>query len=183
MGGQQKKIGQKVRNEIMGFTVSHKPAGLDLMQNCDLPPPSKFFMGPDKTVILSMNKVCNIAGEEQDQDSKYFHGYAIKNSGDEDRDKMELLKALQASQTRAREAEKKATVLRKERDGLSIALLEEAMQLFACRQQVRLLEVQVLNLQSNEDGDDEETSVARILALILSLGIGVTTALACRYKF
>src|ERR1044072_3640586 len=142
MGGQQqKKIGQRARNEIMGFTVSHK---LDLMQNCDLPPPSKVFMGPDKTVVLSMNRVCNIAAEEeQEQDSKHLPSYAIE-TGDDYRDKMELLKALQASQTRAREAEKKAAVLRKERGDISIALLQEAMQLFACRQQVRLLELEVL---------------------------------------
>ncbi|XP_061375682.1 uncharacterized protein LOC133317806 [Gastrolobium bilobum] len=194
MGGQQKKISQRARNEIMGFTVSHKPAGLDLMQNCDLPPPSKVFMGPDKTVILSMNKVCNIAGkeeeEEEEQDSKHCGAYVIEN-GD---DKMKLLKALQASQTRAREAEKRASVLSKERDGLSIALLEEAMQVFAYRQQVRLLELQVSNLQlmqqqpevalglsKGHDHGEETTSVTWVLALVLSLGIGVTTAIACRY--
>ncbi|TKY47681.1 hypothetical protein E2542_SST29741 [Spatholobus suberectus] len=193
MGGQQKKISQtqRARNEIIGFPVSHKPSGFDLMQNCDLPPPSKVFMGPDKSVILSMNRVYNIAGKGEEQDSKHSGAYRIEN-GDDERDKMELLKALQASQTRAREAEKKAAVLKKEREGLSMALLEEAMYLFAYRQQVRLLELQVLHLQqslwlrqqpeedvgsSKGDGHDEETtSVAWILALVLSLGIGVTTA-------
>lgn len=192
MGGQQNKIGQRTRNY-------QKPAGFDLMQNCDLPPPSKVFMGPDKTVIYSMNRVCNISGKEDQQDSKHYSPYRLENDYDDDddeKDKMELLKALQASQTRAREAEKKVSVLNKERDGLSIALLEEAMHLFGYRQQVRLLELQVLNMKSlwlqqqpegavgslNEDGRDEETtSVAWVLALIFSLGIGVATALACRY--
>lgn len=213
MGGQQKKISQRARNnQVMGFTVSHKPAGLDLMQNCDLPPPSKVFMGPDKSVILSMNRICNnIEGKEEEEDSKHYGAYGVENGGDDDddeRDKMELLKALQASQTRAREAEKKAAVLSKEREGLSIALLEEAMQFFAYRQRVRLLELQVLNLQSlwlqqqpaamsscyaklpegdvtgspDEDCHGEETtSVTWVLALIFSLGIGVATALTCRY--
>lgn len=202
MGGQQRKIS----NDIMGFTPSHnKPAGLDLMQNCDLPPPSKVFIGPDKVVMLSMNRGCNIAGIEDDH-SKSSSTFGIEN-GDDDSDKMKLLKALQASQTRAREAEKKAAVLRKERDGLSLALLEEAMHLFAYRQQVRFLELQVLNLQSlwlqqkpamscccagtpegdvgpskEDDGHGEErSSFTWVLALIFSFGIGVTTALACRY--
>lgn len=189
MGGQQKKIGQtqRRRNEIMGFTVSHnKPSGFDLMQNCDLPPPSKFFMGPDKSVILSMNRVYS---REEEQDSKQQSGaYRIEN-GDDEKDKMELLKALRASQTRAREAEKKAAVLKMEKEGLSMVLLEEAMHLFAYRQRVRMLELQVLHLQQTlllhqqqeeDDHDEETTSVAWVLALVISLGIGVTTALACR---
>ncbi|XP_027335107.1 uncharacterized protein LOC113849407 [Abrus precatorius] len=195
MGGQQKKVTQRSRNEIMGFTVSHKPAGFDLMQNCDLPPPSKVFMGSDKSVIFSMNRVYDIAGKDEELDSKHSGAYRIEN-GDDERDKMELLKALQASQTRAREAEKKAATLRKESDDLSMVLLEEAMHLFGYRQQVRLLELQVLHLQqslwlqqqsgaggsSNGDGHEEESSsVTWVLALVLSLGIGVTTALACRY--
>lgn len=207
MGGQQKKISQRTRNHVMGFKVSHKPAGFDLMQNCDLPPPSKVFLGSDKTVIFSMNKVCNISGKEE-QDSKQYGTYQLKN-GDAEKDNMELLKALEASQTRAREAEKMAAILRKERDGLSIALLEEAMQLFACRQQMRMLELQVLKQQQplwlqqqpamsmfgcyarssegavgfpNEDGHNEKTtSVTWVLALIFSLGIGVATALAWGY--
>jgi hypothetical protein len=207
MGGQQNKINQRARNQIMGFKVSHNPAGFDLMQNCDLPPPSKVFLGPDKTVILSMNRVCNISGKEEEQDRKHDGTYRLKNGHDE-KSKMELLKALEASQIRAREAEKMAAILRKERDGLSIALLEEAMQLFACRQMVRLLEFQVSNLQPlwlqqqlvmsmsaccakstegavglpGEEGHDEETTcVTWVLALIFSLGIGVATALAWRY--
>ncbi|KAK7311111.1 hypothetical protein RJT34_09027 [Clitoria ternatea] len=197
MGGQQKKLGQRGRNEIMGFTVPHKSSGFDLMQNCDLPPPSKVFMGSDKSVMLSMKRVYNIAaGKEEEQDSKNYGTYRIEN-GDDETDKMELLKALQASQTRARVAEKKAALLRKEKEGLSMALLEEAMHLFAYRQQVRLLELQVLNLHkslwlqkqpeetvvgsSKGNDHDEETSVTWVLALVLSLGIGVTTALACTY--
>lgn len=86
-----------------------------------------------------------------------------------------------------------AAILNKEKDGLSVALLEEAMQLFACRQRVRLLELQVLNLQqkpamlmpAEEEAvglsHEETVSVSWVLALIFSLGIGVATALAWGY--
>ncbi|WVZ06865.1 hypothetical protein V8G54_020211 [Vigna mungo] len=201
MGGQQKKDSQTQRRkkEIMGFTVSLKPSpsGFDLMQNCDLPPPSKFYMGlPDKSVIFSMNRVYDIAGKGEEDDGKDCGAYRMEN-GDDERNKMEILKALQASQTRAREAENKAAVLKKEKECLKIVLLGESMHLFAYRQQVRLLELQLLHLQqslwlrqqpegdegsSKGSGHDEETgSVAWLLSLVLSFGIGVTTALSCRY--
>jgi len=191
MGGQQKKDSQTQRrkNEIMGFSVSLKPSGFDLMQNCDLPPPSKFFMGPDKSVILSMNRVYDIAGKGEEEDSKHSGANRTEN-GDDERNKMELLKALQASQTRAREAEKKAALLQKERECLKNVLLGEAMHLFAYRQQVRLLELQILHLQQSlwlhqqpesDEYEEETTSVAWVLALVFSLGIGVTTALSWRY--
>ncbi|KAJ7945439.1 putative Transmembrane protein [Quillaja saponaria] len=149
MGGQnhkKKKIDYRAGwdfdgNEMMGLMGSQKP-GIDLMQNCDLPPPSKVFMGSDKMVILSMNKVCSTMGKAEG--NKEFASYA--DGGDSD--KLEILKALRSSQTRAREAEKKAEILAKEKDHLSNALLEEAMQSFAYRQQVRLLELQVSKLQS-----------------------------------
>ncbi|KAK7280969.1 hypothetical protein RIF29_08571 [Crotalaria pallida] len=215
MGGQKKKdISHRARNQVMGISVttSHKPAGLDLMQNCDLPPPSKVFMGPDKALLLSMNnRVCNIAGKEEQGGKSSINGIEHGDDDDDDGDKMELLKALQASQTRAREAEKKAAALRKERDILSVALMEEAMHLFAHRQRVRFLELQVSNSQSlwlqqqqqkkqavscccagategalesskEDDGNGEErSSVTWVMALVFSLGIGVTTAFACRY--
>ncbi|RYQ83234.1 uncharacterized protein LOC107621793 [Arachis ipaensis] len=207
MGGQEKKIDQRTRKEIItAFTVSshHKYAGIDLMQNCDLPPPSKVFVGPDETIVFPMNRACDAVGkegEEEQRDGRHYGTYGGENGGGDDRDKIELLKALRASQTRAREAEKKAAVLRKERDGLSVALVEEAMQLFAYRQQVRLLELQVLHLRllwpekklvnccadtigssSMEDGSDgERSNVKFVLALALTLGIGVTTVLACKY--
>ncbi|QCE13159.1 uncharacterized protein LOC114193304 [Vigna unguiculata] len=164
MGGEEKKDSQTERrkNEIMGFAVSVKPSGFELMQNCDLPPPSKFLMGPDKS------RVYDIAGKGEEGE----------------RNKMEVLKALQASQTRAREAEKKAALLKKERECLKIVVLGEAMHLFAYRQQLRLVELQLLHLQQQQqpDGDEEESSsVAWLLALLLSFGIGVTTALSWRY--
>jgi hypothetical protein len=128
---------------VMGLEVSQKP-GVDLMQNCDLPPPTKVFTGSDTTVVSSMNRILSVTGKEDDNEE--FHVYI---SGSEN-EKLELLKALRLSQTRAREAEKKAATLVKERDCVSNAFLQEATQLFAYRQWVRLLELQVTKLQSQK---------------------------------
>lgn len=182
---------------MMGLTVSQKPAsaGFDLMQNCDLPPPSRVFKGSDKMVMLSMtNWVSRVLGKHEFTDE--FVNY--RNDGDGNCDVLEILKALRSSQTRAREAEGKAASLIRERDCLSNALMEEAMQLYAYRQQVRLLELQVSNLRrkmlrgfatpegdggsNGEDDDGEErVSLVWILALALSWGIGVGTTITCRY--
>lgn len=81
---------------VMGLEVSQKP-GVDLMQNCDLPPPIKVFTGSDTTVVSSMNRILSVTGKEDNNEE--FHVYI---SGGEN-EKLELLKALRLSQTRARE--------------------------------------------------------------------------------
>lgn len=181
---------------VMGFEVSQKP-GVDLMQNCDLPPPTKVFTGPDTTVVSSMNRILSMTGKEDDNEE--FHVYV---SGGEN-DKLELLKALRLSQTRAREAEKKAATLVKERDCVSNALLEEATRFFAYRQWVRLLELQVTKLQSQKqkdcsyggskgaegllkegDGGEDGSGVTWFMALAFCLGfVGVGFVFGCRYLF
>lgn len=184
---------------LMGLTISQKNVGVDLMQNCDLPPPMKVFTGSDKTVISSMNRICKMMGREDEIDEEQsLYRYGVEN------DRLELLKALRLSQTRAREAEKKAAILAKERDCLENALLEEAKELFAYRQLVRLLELQVSYLNSKwiqrekqgicgcdssmfmKEGDEEDDreSITRIMALALCLGIaGVGFVYGCRYLF
>ncbi|KAI8536333.1 hypothetical protein RHMOL_Rhmol10G0248900 [Rhododendron molle] len=122
-------------------------SGLDLMQNCDLPPPSKIFTGPDKSVLTSMNRIFNnvaVADEEEESDE-------INGIGDE---KLELLKALRLSQTRAREAEKKAAGLAKERDFLRNALMEDSLKLFAYRQWVKLLEFELVGVEREKKKDE-----------------------------
>ncbi|KAK4256663.1 hypothetical protein QN277_006358 [Acacia crassicarpa] len=184
---------------MMGLAVSQKPAsaGFDLMQNCDLPPPSKVFKGSDNTLMLSMNHRASNILVRREYTGELVN---IRNDGDGNGDVLEILKALRSSQTRAREAEKKSATLIRERDCLSNALMTEAMRLLAYRQQVRLLEFQVSNLQrkvflgiatseddegsSKEDDEEEErVSLVWILALAVSWGIGVGTAIACRYFF
>ncbi|EOX92008.1 Uncharacterized protein TCM_001035 [Theobroma cacao] len=130
-------------NDMMLGTLISQKSGIDLMQNCDLPPPLKVFTGLDKAVALSMNRVCS-TGRETDKDDHEL--LVFRNEGEDD--KLELLKALRLSQTRAREAEKKAAGLAKERERISNAFVKDSLQLFAYRQWVRLLEIQVSKLQS-----------------------------------
>ncbi|KAJ4850490.1 hypothetical protein Tsubulata_011951 [Turnera subulata] len=135
---------------LMGTLLSPKSSGIDLMQNCDLPPPQVVFSGSHNMILSSLNEAFNMkaAAKGRGEDDKY-------DLGDE---KLELLKALRLSQTRAREAERKAASLVVERDRLSAALLKESMQLFAYRQWVRLLEVQVLMSQRELSQSKEQTS-------------------------
>ncbi|KAE7998008.1 hypothetical protein FH972_002588 [Carpinus fangiana] len=171
---------------IMGVELSQKP-GVDLMQNCDLPPPMKVFTGSDTTVVSSMNRILGATEKEDDNDE--FHVYI---SGGEN-EKLELLKALRLSQTRAREAEKKAAALVKERDCVSNALLEEATRLFAYRQWVRLLELQVTQkqkgcgyggLKEEDHGGEDGSGVTWFMAFAFCLGfVGVGFVFGCRYLF
>ncbi|PON47360.1 hypothetical protein TorRG33x02_323650 [Trema orientale] len=186
---------------LMGLgAASHKmgPAvGFDLMQNCDLPPPLKVFMGPEKTIVSSSMKYGpfspiqkGIVNREEENDNNEFDDDVYRNDvvGDS-YDKLELLKALRLSQTRAREAEKKAKVLAKEKDCLSRALVDEAKVLFAHRQWVRLLELQVSSLCSkskadhhdeDRDRDRDHGCITWVMALAFCLGIA---AFGCSYLF
>ncbi|CAK9171954.1 unnamed protein product [Ilex paraguariensis] len=101
----------------MGLMLSPK-SGIELMQNCDLPPPLKVFSGPDKKVIPPMN---SLIGQEEEAVA-----FPMSRSGSEG-ENLELLRALRLSQTRAREAERKAQVLVKERDTLSNAAAAKAI--------------------------------------------------------
>ncbi|KAM7523784.1 hypothetical protein LguiA_013686 [Lonicera macranthoides] len=167
-------------NETVRGPALSRSTGHGLMQNCDLPPPLKIFAGPNKTVFSSMN------WEEENK----FHlpRYGFEN------EKLELLKALRLSQTRAREAERKAAVLIKERETISNALLEESTRLFAYRQWVRLLELQVSKLRRQEgeerlvknedDNVGAGSSITWIMAIAICLGVaGVGFVFGCRYLF
>ncbi|KAL4366336.1 hypothetical protein GQ457_05G014790 [Hibiscus cannabinus] len=151
-------------NDIMmlGGLVSKK-SGIDLMQNCDLPPPAKVFTGLDKAVdLMSVNR------------------------------RLEIFKALRLSQTRAREAERKAAGLAEEKQRLSNAFMKDSLQLFAYRQWVRLLEVQVWVLESQmmsdkaegEEGGNNGDEMSWLVALAICFGIAsVGFAFGCPYLF
>ncbi|KAJ8765790.1 hypothetical protein K2173_014912 [Erythroxylum novogranatense] len=168
--------------------------GAFLMQNCDLPPPAKVFSGSDKVVVSSMNRVFGMTARD--------------GSNDDENEKLELLKALRLSQTRAREAERQAEELAVEKDYVSNALLKESLQLLVYRQWVRVLEFQVLKLQSQKERQEKEfcfgcgrpKAVEEMLkegkdsedggwtpwfgTLAFCFGIlGVGLALGCRYLF
>lgn len=158
--------------------------GMEMMQNCDLPPPVKVFAGSDKTVISSMDRICSMMG---------------RDDGASGETNMELWRALHRSQTRARETEKAAAAVAKDRDSLSNALLKESLRLLAYRQWVKLLEFQLSKLQSlqkkdssssvamggssmvDDDGGEEGVGspVTWIMALAFCLGI----AFGCKCLF
>ncbi|XP_043712835.1 uncharacterized protein LOC122661494 [Telopea speciosissima] len=128
------------KDMVMGLVLSQGRSYLDLMQNCDLPPPVKVFAGTERPTPTT-TKI-----SKKDEDDVFPIGPGSLQYDE----KLDLLKALQLSQTRAREAEKKATLVIKERDRLSNALLEESLRLFAHRQWVRLLELEILLLRSQK---------------------------------
>ncbi|XP_010272975.1 PREDICTED: uncharacterized protein LOC104608632 isoform X2 [Nelumbo nucifera] len=128
---------------VMGLVHSHKSC-LDLVQNCDLPPPIKVFAAIDRT--FASPKI----SREYREDSP-----TLPCAGQDE--KLGLLKALHLSQTRAREAEEKAALMAKERDCLSNSLLEESLQLFAHRQWVKLLEIEVSRLRSQKQQQQKQS--------------------------
>ncbi|XP_030499754.2 uncharacterized protein LOC115715094 [Cannabis sativa] len=182
---------------MMGLGVSQKMGGLDLMQNCDLPPPMKVYLGPEKTIVPPSMKQYNRLFNPMSMGLNNNPEKGDKNEFDDDDDdavvgagnydKLELLKALRLSQTRAREAEKKIKVMAKEKDSLSKALVDEAKILFAHRQWVRLLELQASTLCSkskvsdhNRDPHQNGSCISWVLAFAFCLGIA---AIGCTYMF
>ncbi|XP_050371250.1 uncharacterized protein LOC126789166 [Argentina anserina] len=164
-----------------------KSAGLDLIQNCDLPPPMKVFTGSaDKTVVSSINRICSMTTPEDHENSHELTDMYGRD-GRQNYEKLELLKALRLSQTRAREAEKKAEKLAREKECLSNDLLAEAKELFAYRQWVRLLELKVSELHSQfAEQEHQECCGCEtwIVALALCLGFaGVGFAFGSRYLY
>lgn len=115
----------------------------------------------------------------QEEYQKQDHLMSGQNENDE---KLELLKALRLSQTRAREAEKKAARLVKEKEAIFNALLKESSHFSAYRQLVRLLRIQVSKLRKQQQNGDGEGNVAWLMALALCLGIaGVGITFGYRY--
>lgn len=112
-------------------------------------------------------------------------------------DRLGLLKALQLSQTRAREAEKKASIVSIENDNLTAMFFEESSRLFAHRQWLKLLEIEILHLKAQLAVSDSHTTKKQLgekkegdagsgwcIALAVCLGLaGVGFALSCRYFF
>lgn len=174
---------------VMGRLLFQKSGAIDFMQNCDLPPPLKVFSGPGGTVISSMNRDCGIKQDRQhvdggDDDFNIANNYEFDvycRSGEHERQKLELLKALRLSQTRAREAEKRAASLAEERDFISKAMFQDSLRLLAYRHWTRLLEFQVSKLhsqsQQNHGGDDDRggddgiEASSWFMALAFCLGI------------
>nr|XP_019704750.1 uncharacterized protein LOC105041431 [Elaeis guineensis] len=155
------------------------------LQNCDLPPPLKVFSVKgydDKRGIGDISPAIPVQEQAAPtpapiKDDHMEHELGSKHGSGEN---SSLLRALQLSQTRAREAEKAALLANKQNKELAVLILEESLRLYAHRQWVRLLEIEVSMLEKRrsmtveeeaKDEDDAEPTDSWFLALALCLGI------------
>ncbi|GAA0158456.1 hypothetical protein LIER_15475 [Lithospermum erythrorhizon] len=154
----------------IGFIPFKKP-GSDLLQNCDLPPPLKTISGPDFAVQSSPNKL--FTGQEGEECKSCI------SRNEPEGERIEVLKALRLSQTRARDAERKAALMSKEKECISVMFLQESLQLMAYKQWVKMLEFQVssLNMQEKKQyvtklEDDKNFTLLVAIAFCLGAGMG-----------
>ncbi|XP_019257725.1 PREDICTED: uncharacterized protein LOC109235936 [Nicotiana attenuata] len=176
-----------IKDEMAMNYMFGQKSSLDLMQNCDLPPPLKVFSGPDKTVLSPTNNVWRVIEEDDHKEAN------IEPKQELGSDRFELLKALRRSQTRAREAERKYQALHKEKDALSNFLIEESARSRAYKNWIKVLELQILQLKTQQQQqqhvdrldrtkEDEDKNAANgvtwFIAVALCLGIA---AIGCRY--
>ncbi|XP_059309543.1 uncharacterized protein LOC132060551 [Lycium ferocissimum] len=171
------------------FGQKQKSSSIDLMQNCDLPPPLKVFSGPDKSVLSPMNDNVWRRMEEEHE------GVNIELKQEEGSDRLELLKALRRSQTRAREAERKYLALHKEKEALSNLMLEESARSIAYKNWIKVLELQILQLKTQKQQQQQQhehvetwhrtkedengtNGITWFMAIAFCLGIA---AIGCRY--
>ncbi|XP_049372085.1 uncharacterized protein LOC125836989 [Solanum verrucosum] len=132
-------MGLMINKDEMNYVFGQKQkSSLDfLMQNCDLPPPLKVFSGPD------MN----------DDNVKEANIEVRQELGS---DRLEVLKALRRSQTRAREAERKYLALQKEKEALSNLMLDESARALAYRNWIKVLELQLLQLKTQKQQKQQQ---------------------------
>ncbi|XP_058096942.1 uncharacterized protein LOC131242368 isoform X1 [Magnolia sinica] len=184
--------GCQEKDMVMSFMVSQR-SYVDLLQNCDLPPPAKVFPGESEIAVRLAPSMQQPSPSIKVSEMEDEFAQGLSN------DKLGLLRALQLSQTRAREAEKKAADISAEKDRLTALFLEESSRLFAHRQWLKLLEIEVKKLHPQltashgicrerwsavKKDDGEEAGTTWCIALALCLGIAsVGFALSYRYLF
>ncbi|XP_029124399.1 uncharacterized protein [Elaeis guineensis] len=166
------QVGHYNKEMLMGFDLSNRTSGAtDLLQNCDLPPPLKLFSPIEDDE--KKNKITAINSTPLVPQNSLPTPAPSENSS--------LLRALRLSQTRAREAEKKASLANARNEHMATLLLEESLRLSAHRQWVKLLEAEVAMLQEkilwsrteeHAEGDAMPAAATWCLALALCLGIG-----------
>ncbi|KAJ3704920.1 hypothetical protein LUZ61_008625 [Rhynchospora tenuis] len=188
------QLDQYEKEMIMsGYVLSHKPIP-DLLQNCDLPPPLKFFspIGEDDKLKARSSSLSPTTAPLLSQISSpdpFPSTKELESRQDKSSDQItDLLRALQLSQTRAREAEKEYMATTERNQQMMALLLDESLRLSAHKQWVRILETEnsVLKKRKEEEKTkakaDDVTGVADMatwcLAFALCLGIaGVGLAL------
>ncbi|MCD9644795.1 hypothetical protein HAX54_033243 [Datura stramonium] len=165
-------------------------SSLDLMQNCDLPPPLKVFSGPELSPLN--DDVWRVMEDDVHKEANIEPKQELLGSDRFD----EVLKALRRSQTRAREAERKYLALDKEKGALLNLMLEESARSLAYRNWIKVLELQILQLKTqkqqryehvdsrwNRTKEDEDKNAANgftwFMAVAFCLGIA---AIGCRSK-
>lgn len=174
----------------MSYVFGQKQkSSLDLMQNCDLPPPLKVFSGPELSPMD--DDVWRMMEEDEHKEVNIEPKQELLGRDIFD----EVLKALRRSQTRAREAERKYLALDKEKEALSNLMLEESARSLAYRNWIKVLELQILQFKTqkqqqyehvdsrwNRTKEGEDKNVANgftwFMAVAFCLGIA---AIGCTY--
>ncbi|KAL9229584.1 hypothetical protein vseg_005035 [Gypsophila vaccaria] len=164
---------------LMGFIQTRKP-GNDLIQNCDLPPPTKVLQkSENKTVISDVTRKSIMSLTNVKQEENVVEDY-----------QMGLMKALRLSQTRAREAEANCATIEKEFESLMVVFMEDSMRAFGYKCVVRMLEFQVLQMQQRQqqtlchccDCDSVDWMTALALCLgVAGFGFGFGVAIGFKY--
>lgn len=174
---------------LVGFTPFQR-SDVELLQNCDLPPPLKVFTGEKETItkIEAPKRQPSPPIKITETEEEAGRGFID--------DRLSLLKALQLSQTRAREAEKAASIISSEKDQLTAMFFKESLQLFAHRRWFKLLEIEILLLQkklaishmnmteeqSGYHNDNGDAGSTWCIAMAMCLGLaGVSFAIGYRY--
>ncbi|XP_039145015.1 uncharacterized protein LOC120282302 [Dioscorea cayenensis subsp. rotundata] len=161
---------------LVGAVIPKKQQQASLLQNCDLPPPVKYF-SPTEFADKQL-KERTLPDKMPDKNCKDNQSEENENTG--------LLRALQLSQTRAREAEKKASTESTRNKEMTDMIFKESMKLYAHRQWVKLLDIEISMLNKRSHTSNEIPVEADIpltawcLTLALCIGIaGVGFAFGC----
>ncbi|KAG1342320.1 hypothetical protein COCNU_05G005490 [Cocos nucifera] len=185
---------------LVGFELSNRSSGVaDLLQNCDLPPPFKLFSPIEdddkKNQVDTMGSAPLVVPQKSvpkpaPSKANKWDGELGSDHGGEN---PSLLRALQLSQTRAREAEKAAFLANARNEQMASLLLQESLRLSAHRQWVKLLEMEVSMLQErilwsqkeeqHVEDDAVPAAAAWCLTLALCLGIAGVGLAFGRYIF
>ncbi|CAN6480067.1 unnamed protein product [Victoria cruziana] len=126
----------------------------DSLQNCDLPTP--YQTRSLKNSLEERRDKPAVPTKSVPSDFEYSLSQGSGSGTTSTKDctaehpdkKPDLLKALQLSQTRARVAERKASIMNMENENLLNLYFRDSGRIFAYRQWVKLLELEILQLQS-----------------------------------
>ncbi|MQM23757.1 hypothetical protein Taro_056825 [Colocasia esculenta] len=139
------QLDRYVRDEMIltegAVAVPHRAS--DLLLNCDLPPPLKVFPATPRGIGDGVPVAGPPSPSPKPLKKPGPRGADVDAEVDRGGDAQDhLLKALRLSQTRAREAEKKAAALGEKNKQMASLLMEEFLRLYAHRQWLKLMEME-----------------------------------------